>query len=49
MMIERHFAGAGITRVRIASLAVNSSAQAAYRRAGYRPYETIYVKAIGTA
>jgi ribosomal protein S18 acetylase RimI-like enzyme len=29
--IERHFAGAGITRVRIASLVANASAQAAYR------------------
>ena len=47
--IERHFATAGITRVRIASLAVNSSAQAAYRRAGYEPYEAIYEKVITTA
>jgi ribosomal protein S18 acetylase RimI-like enzyme len=44
--IERHFAGAGITRVRIASLAPNSSAQAAYRQAGYQPCEAIYEKVI---
>ena len=44
--IERHFAG--ITRVRIASLAANSSAQAAYRQAGYQPYEAIYEKVIPT-
>jgi len=46
--IERHFAGAGITRVRIASLVANASAQAAYRKAGYQPYEAIYEKVIGT-
>jgi ribosomal protein S18 acetylase RimI-like enzyme len=47
--IERHFASAGITRVRIASLAANSLALAAYRRAGYEPYEVIYEKVIGTS
>jgi ribosomal protein S18 acetylase RimI-like enzyme/catechol 2,3-dioxygenase-like lactoylglutathione lyase family enzyme len=47
--IERHFASAGITRVRIASLVANLSAQAAYRRAGYQPHEAIYEKVIGTA
>ena len=42
--IERHLAGPGITRVRIASLAANASAQMAYQRAGYEPYEIVYEK-----
>ena len=46
--IERHFAGAGITRVRIASLVANASAQADYRQAGYQPYEASYEKVIPT-
>ena len=45
--IERHLAGAGITRVRLASLAANGSAQAAYRRAGFEPYETVFEKRVG--
>jgi ribosomal protein S18 acetylase RimI-like enzyme len=46
--IERHLAGAGITRVRIASLAANTSAQAAYQQAGYEPYEIVYEKRLGS-
>ena len=42
--IERHLAGPGITRVRIVSLAANASAQMAYQRAGYEPYEIVYEK-----
>jgi hypothetical protein len=41
-------AGAGITRVHIASLAANTSAQAAYQRAGYEPYEIVYKKGLGS-
>jgi ribosomal protein S18 acetylase RimI-like enzyme len=42
--IERRLAGAGITRVRIISLAANTSAQTAYLRVGYQPYEIVYEK-----
>jgi ribosomal protein S18 acetylase RimI-like enzyme len=45
--IERHLARTGIMHVRLASLAVNASAQVAYRRAGYEPYEIVYEKRIG--
>ena len=45
--IEGHLARTGITRVRLASLAANASAQAAYQRAGYEPYEIVYEKRIG--
>ncbi|HJU20735.1 MAG TPA: GNAT family N-acetyltransferase [Stellaceae bacterium] len=45
--IERHLARTGITRVRLASLAANASAQAAYQRAGYERYEIVYEKRIG--
>ena len=37
-----------ITRMRIASLAGNASAQTAYQRAGYEPYEIVFEKRIGS-
>lgn len=46
--IERQLASRGITRVRIASLAANASAQTAYQRAGYEPYEIVFEKCIGS-
>ena len=45
--IESHLARTGITRVRLTSLAANASAQAAYQRGGYQPYEIVYEKRIG--
>jgi ribosomal protein S18 acetylase RimI-like enzyme len=39
--IERHLVGTGIRRVRRASLAANGSAQGAYRRAGFEPYDRL--------
>jgi ribosomal protein S18 acetylase RimI-like enzyme len=44
--IERHLRQSGVTRVRINSLAANTSAQASYRHAGFVPYETLYEKLI---
>jgi ribosomal protein S18 acetylase RimI-like enzyme len=44
LAIESHLASAGITRMRITSLAANASAQGAYQRAGYEPYEIVYEK-----
>jgi ribosomal protein S18 acetylase RimI-like enzyme/catechol 2,3-dioxygenase-like lactoylglutathione lyase family enzyme len=46
--IEQQLASAGITRMRIASLAANTLAQATYRRAGYEPYEIVFEKRIGS-
>jgi ribosomal protein S18 acetylase RimI-like enzyme len=37
---------AGVTRVRIGSLAANKPARAAYERAGFIPYEIVYEKAV---
>jgi ribosomal protein S18 acetylase RimI-like enzyme len=45
--IEQFFHGAGVRRLRINSLAVNTSAQASYEHAGFRPYEILYEKIIG--
>jgi len=45
--IEQYLRGAGVTRLRINSLAVNTSAQASYEHAGFLPYETVYEKVIG--
>jgi ribosomal protein S18 acetylase RimI-like enzyme len=46
--IEQHLARAGIARVRLASLAANIAAQAAYQRAGFTPYEIVFEKPIST-
>jgi ribosomal protein S18 acetylase RimI-like enzyme len=44
--LERHFAYAGVTRVRINTLAVNGSARASYEYAGFVAYEVVYEKFI---
>jgi ribosomal protein S18 acetylase RimI-like enzyme len=44
--IEQYLRPAGITRLRISSLAVNTSARTSYERAGFLPYEVLYEKAI---
>lgn len=41
-----HLGSAGVTRVRIGSLAANRLARTAYERAGFSPYEVIYEKVI---
>lgn len=45
--LEQHLRGAGITRLRISSLAMNAAARAAYERAGFAPYEIVYEKPMG--
>jgi ribosomal protein S18 acetylase RimI-like enzyme len=45
--IERHLARAGITRLRLGTLAANASARASYESAGFTPYEIIYEKLVG--
>jgi ribosomal protein S18 acetylase RimI-like enzyme len=45
--IEQYFLGTGVLRIRINSLAVNTSAQASFERAGFLPYEILYEKVIG--
>jgi ribosomal protein S18 acetylase RimI-like enzyme len=47
--IERQLAQAGVSRLRLASLAVNRAAQAAYRRAGFEPYEIVFEKRVTRA
>ena len=44
--IEQHLGRAGVTRLRINSLAANQSARASYEHAGFLPYEIIYDKMI---
>lgn len=44
---ERHFADLGMKRLRLFSLSTNVAAHAAYRRAGFAPWETLFDKAIG--
>jgi ribosomal protein S18 acetylase RimI-like enzyme len=43
---ERRLAVSGVNRIRIASLAGNAAALAAYRRAGFLPYEMLLEKRI---
>jgi hypothetical protein len=44
--LSKHLGGAGVTRIRIGSLAANQPAQASHERAGFVPYEVIYEKII---
>jgi ribosomal protein S18 acetylase RimI-like enzyme len=44
--LERHFRHAGLSRVRINSLAANGSARASYEYAGFVAYEVVYEKII---
>lgn len=44
--IEQYLRRAGVVRLRINTLAVNTSAWASYERAGYAPYEVLYEKLI---
>lgn len=47
--IEHRLVGPGIERLRVASLAANTAAERAYRRAGFLPYEITHEKpAIGS-
>jgi ribosomal protein S18 acetylase RimI-like enzyme len=47
--LEQHLRRAGVTHLRIASLATNAAARAAYERGGFVPYEIIYEKPTGGA
>jgi ribosomal protein S18 acetylase RimI-like enzyme len=42
-----HFRRAGVTRVRICSLAANRAARASYERSGFAAYEIVYERVIG--
>lgn len=44
---EQHLSRQGITRLRIGALAANISAQSAYKKSGFVPYEVIFEKPIG--
>jgi ribosomal protein S18 acetylase RimI-like enzyme len=44
--LGKHLGGAGVTRIRIGSLAANRLAQASYERAGFVPYEIVCEKVI---
>ena len=44
--LEQHFAGAGITRFRLFTLAANASARATYESAGFAAYEILYEKLV---
>jgi ribosomal protein S18 acetylase RimI-like enzyme len=44
--IEQYLGRDGVVRLRINSLAVNTSAQTSYERAGFLPYEILYEKVI---
>jgi ribosomal protein S18 acetylase RimI-like enzyme len=46
--IEQYLRRAGVARLRINALAVNTSAQASYEHAGFAPYEILYEKLIDT-
>ena len=45
--LEQHLARAGITRLRLFTLATNTSARTSYERAGFVPYEISYEKLVG--
>jgi ribosomal protein S18 acetylase RimI-like enzyme len=42
--VSEQLGAAGVTRIRIGSLADNRSARASYERAGFVPYEVVYEK-----
>ena len=42
--LEQALAAAGITRLRLSTLAMNDVARRAYERAGFAPYEIVYEK-----
>jgi ribosomal protein S18 acetylase RimI-like enzyme len=44
--IEHYLRRAGISRLRINTLAVNTSAQSSYEHAGFAPYEILYEKLV---
>ena len=44
--ISEQFSAAGVTRIRVGSLAGNQPARASYERAGFVPYEVVYEKVI---
>jgi ribosomal protein S18 acetylase RimI-like enzyme len=44
--LSERLSDAGVTRVRIGSLAANRLACAAYERAGFTPYEVVYEKVV---
>ena len=44
--ISKQLGAAGVTRIRIGSLADNRSARSSYERAGFVPYEVVYEKVI---
>ena len=46
---EQHFAALGMKRMRVFSLAGNVAAHAAYRRAGFAHWETVFDKSISRA
>ncbi|HZU90134.1 MAG TPA: GNAT family N-acetyltransferase [Stellaceae bacterium] len=47
--IGRYLGHAGVSRLRVAALAVNASARASYEHAGFAPYEILYEKSIDGA
>jgi GNAT superfamily N-acetyltransferase len=46
--IETYLRPAGVTRLRITTLAVNTSARTSYERAGFVPYEIRYEKGLSS-
>jgi ribosomal protein S18 acetylase RimI-like enzyme len=42
--LESRLREAGVTRVRLSTLAANRAAQASYERSGYAQYEIVYEK-----
>lgn len=46
--IERYLDRAGVTRLRLYTLAANASARASYESAGFAPYEIVYEKLVET-
>jgi ribosomal protein S18 acetylase RimI-like enzyme len=44
--IERRLRSAGVTRIRLFTLAANRAARASYERSGYAAYEVVYEKAL---
>jgi protein-L-isoaspartate(D-aspartate) O-methyltransferase len=44
--IEQYLRRVGVTRLRITTLAANTSAQASYEHAGFLPYEILYEKVV---
>src|SRR5271165_3497838 len=47
--LEERLRSGGVARIRLSALAANVAARAAYERSGFKPYEVVYEKVVGSS